>query len=61
MSGTVSCLNHADGSTPLRLEITRMCRVLKVLYEYVVECDGEYGDERVILPLARSVHLLFVL
>ena len=54
MSSTVSCLNPTENAAAMRQEITRMCRVLKVLYEYVAECDGEYGDERLILPLARS-------
>ncbi|CAL1289008.1 unnamed protein product [Larinioides sclopetarius] len=35
-------------------ETTRMVRILKVLREYVGQCDGDYGEERSILPMARA-------
>lgn len=35
-------------------ETTRMVRVQRVLYEYVHQCDGDYGEERAILPMARA-------
>ncbi|XP_046668911.1 probable ubiquitin carboxyl-terminal hydrolase FAF-X isoform X3 [Homalodisca vitripennis] len=47
-------------STPLAAErqyhqksIT-MCRVMKVLQEYISECDGEFSGERKLLPLHRA-------
>lgn len=30
-----------------------MCRVMKVLQEYIGECDGDFALERKILPLHR--------
>lgn len=30
-----------------------MCRVMKVLQEYISECDGEFNGERKLLPLHR--------
>ncbi|XP_076067071.1 ubiquitin carboxyl-terminal hydrolase-like faf isoform X3 [Oratosquilla oratoria] len=55
MYDTVSVLDgDRDSINKVRQETTRMCRVLKVLYEYVAECDGDFGDDRSILPLARA-------
>ncbi|KAB7498699.1 putative ubiquitin carboxyl-terminal hydrolase FAF-X, partial [Armadillidium nasatum] len=55
MYDSVSLLNRdKDGMNKVRQETTRMCRVLKVLYEYIAECDGDFGDDRSILPLARA-------
>ncbi|XP_047471205.1 probable ubiquitin carboxyl-terminal hydrolase FAF-X isoform X2 [Penaeus chinensis] len=55
MYDTVSVLDRdKDSVNRIRQETTRMCRVLKVLYEYVSECDGDFGDDRSILPLGRS-------
>lgn len=34
-------------------EAIRMCRVMKVLQEYISECDGDFINERKILPLHR--------
>jgi len=34
-------------------ETTKMIRVLTVLKEYVNECDEQFGEERIILPLSR--------
>jgi ubiquitin carboxyl-terminal hydrolase 9/24 len=42
-----------DSTNRVRQEVTRACRVLRVLYEYVVECDSEYGEERAFLPLYK--------
>lgn len=39
----------------LQHEAVRMCRVMKVLQEYVSECDGDFSHERSILPLHRFV------
>uniref|UniRef100_UPI00358FF293 ubiquitin carboxyl-terminal hydrolase 9X-like n=1 Tax=Myxine glutinosa TaxID=7769 RepID=UPI00358FF293 len=38
----------------VRQEALRMVRVLTVLREYVTECDGDYHDERTILPMGRA-------
>ncbi|CAG0917225.1 unnamed protein product [Notodromas monacha] len=38
----------------LTMEVVRVCRVLKVLYEYIVHCDYDYPVDRVFLPLARA-------
>ncbi|KAL0281150.1 UNVERIFIED_CONTAM: hypothetical protein PYX00_002224 [Menopon gallinae] len=35
-------------------EAIRMCRVMKVLQEYISECDGDFINERKILPLHRA-------
>ncbi|GFU01705.1 probable ubiquitin carboxyl-terminal hydrolase FAF-X [Nephila pilipes] len=43
-----------DSVNRLRQETTRMVRILKVLREYVGQCDGDYGEERSILPMARA-------
>ena len=54
MFSNVSCLNGRENPIAPLDETIRMCRLLKVLFEYVLEYDGEFGDERSILPLARS-------
>lgn len=55
MYDTVSVLDRdKDSINRVRQDTTRMCRVLKVLYEYVSECDGDFGDDRSILPLGRA-------
>lgn len=41
----------------LRDEAIRMCRVMKVLQEYISECDGDFTNERKILPLHRYVKI----
>ncbi|XP_049853945.1 probable ubiquitin carboxyl-terminal hydrolase FAF-X isoform X1 [Schistocerca gregaria] len=38
----------------LRGEAVKMCRVMKVLQEYIGECDGDFSVERKILPLHRA-------
>lgn len=35
------------------IKVTKMIRVMKVLYEYLVECDVSYNGERFLLPLHR--------
>lgn len=42
-----------DSTNRVRQEVTRACRVLRVLYEYIVECDSDYGEERAFIPLYR--------
>lgn len=42
-----------DSTNRVRQEVTRACRVLRVLYEYIVEYDCEYGEERAFIPLYR--------
>ncbi|MPC53930.1 putative ubiquitin carboxyl-terminal hydrolase FAF-X [Portunus trituberculatus] len=64
MYDTVSVLDRdKDSINRVRQDTTRMCRVLKVLYEYVSECDGDFGDDRSILPLGRvkSAHFMELL
>ncbi|XP_075236606.1 ubiquitin carboxyl-terminal hydrolase-like faf isoform X2 [Lycorma delicatula] len=60
---TISVLNVTSHTTPqdthqmnnrLRIESVKMCRVMKVLQEYISECDGEFIGERKILPLHRA-------
>lgn len=34
-------------------EAVKMCRVMKVLQEYISECDNAFAGERKILPLHR--------
>jgi ubiquitin carboxyl-terminal hydrolase 9/24 len=42
-----------DSTNRVRQEVTRACRVLRVLFEYIVECDSEYGEERAFIPMYR--------
>lgn len=44
-----------DSTNRVRQEVTRACRFLRVLYEYIVECDSDYGEERAYIPLYRYV------
>jgi hypothetical protein len=39
----------------LKGEAVKMCRVMKVLQEYIGECDGDFTVERKILPLHRYI------
>lgn len=43
----------------LKDEAVKLCRVLKVLQEYVSECDGSFVNERKILPLHRYLFKLY--
>ncbi|XP_024944100.1 probable ubiquitin carboxyl-terminal hydrolase FAF-X isoform X6 [Cephus cinctus] len=48
----------------IRTEAVKMCRVMKVLQEYINECDTAFPGERKILPLhraARGKHLSLVI
>ncbi|KAM7302505.1 putative ubiquitin carboxyl-terminal hydrolase FAF-X [Ixodes scapularis] len=38
----------------LQESATRMVRVLRVLSEYVAQCDGDYAGDRTLLPMARA-------
>ncbi|RWS27831.1 putative ubiquitin carboxyl-terminal hydrolase FAF-X-like protein [Leptotrombidium deliense] len=49
---TVSVLEEDD--TRIRVEVTKMTRVLKALHEYISQCDNDFGEERTILPTGRS-------
>ncbi|RWS11107.1 putative ubiquitin carboxyl-terminal hydrolase FAF-X-like protein [Dinothrombium tinctorium] len=49
---TVSVLEEDD--TRIRTEVTKMTRVLKALFEYIYQCDTDFGEERTILPMGRS-------
>ncbi|XP_046391897.1 probable ubiquitin carboxyl-terminal hydrolase FAF-X isoform X3 [Ischnura elegans] len=53
---TDSSSNELDPASELRLrqEAIKMCRVMKVLQEYVSECDRVFVGERKILPLHRA-------
>ncbi|XP_076659536.1 ubiquitin carboxyl-terminal hydrolase-like faf [Halictus rubicundus] len=41
-------------SNKIKLEAMKMCRVMKVLQEYITECDSAFPVERRILPLHRA-------
>ncbi len=43
-----------DKDGKLQQELTRLCRVLKVLHEYILECDADFCEERVFVPLFRA-------
>ena len=43
-----------DAKSKLEKETTKLCRVLKVLHEYVMECDADFGEERTFVPLYRA-------
>ena len=55
---TVSVLQSESGTTRdsgrIKTALQRLCRVLKVLHEYVAECDGDFQEERTLLPLHRA-------
>ncbi|XP_033356836.1 probable ubiquitin carboxyl-terminal hydrolase FAF-X isoform X1 [Bombus vosnesenskii] len=42
-------------SNKIKIEAMKMCRVMKVLQEYINECDTTFPGERKILPLHRAV------
>lgn len=60
---TVTVLNrvYLDGreereeqvTNKIKVEAMKMCRVMKVLQEYINECDTAFPGERKILPLHR--------
>ncbi|XP_065223298.1 probable ubiquitin carboxyl-terminal hydrolase FAF-X isoform X3 [Planococcus citri] len=51
-----SCMESNEGpvKNPIRKESVRMCRILRVLYEYINECDNNFASERKLLPLYRA-------
>uniref|UniRef100_A0A224XFS3 Putative ubiquitin carboxyl-terminal hydrolase faf-x n=1 Tax=Panstrongylus lignarius TaxID=156445 RepID=A0A224XFS3_9HEMI len=52
---TVNVLRNGTPNLPrVHLECVKMCRVLKVLKEYISEYDGEFAGERKFLPLYRA-------
>ncbi|XP_014240200.1 probable ubiquitin carboxyl-terminal hydrolase FAF-X [Cimex lectularius] len=52
---TVVVLRTGTADVPrIHLECVKMCRVLKVLKEYISEYDGEFSGERKCLPLYRA-------
>ncbi|XP_050542237.1 probable ubiquitin carboxyl-terminal hydrolase FAF-X isoform X2 [Daktulosphaira vitifoliae] len=55
---TVSILSKAsmtkDDIRERNKEATKMIRVMKVLYEYLSECDTSFGGDRSLLPLHRA-------
>lgn len=60
---TISALCKQDSSSDqtndclvkkqIHNESVKMCRVLKVLFEYINECDNNFTSERKLLPLYR--------
>ncbi|KAJ8679779.1 hypothetical protein QAD02_015566 [Eretmocerus hayati] len=53
-----------DGKEAIKSEAMKMCRVMKVLQEYLNECDTAFPGERKILPLhraARGKHLSLII
>jgi ubiquitin carboxyl-terminal hydrolase 9/24 len=54
-SDTISIIiNDAAAESKLRQEVQRMTRVLKVMHEYISQCDNDFGEERTVLPMARA-------
>jgi ubiquitin carboxyl-terminal hydrolase 9/24 len=47
-------LNDPASQVKIQQEVSRMTRVLKVLYEYISQCDSDFGEERTILPMSRA-------
>lgn len=52
--------DHALVKSQIRNESVRMCRILRVLYEYINECDNNFTSERKMLPLYRYARLKYV-
>lgn len=50
--------NESIVKTQIRNESIKMCRVLKVLFEYINECDNNFTSERKLLPLYRYVTVI---
>ncbi|XP_026291782.1 probable ubiquitin carboxyl-terminal hydrolase FAF-X isoform X3 [Frankliniella occidentalis] len=60
---TITILSSSSGDSDedpilarkrLQGEAVKLCRVMKVLQEYISECDNDFNGERKILPLQRS-------
>ncbi|XP_050309267.1 probable ubiquitin carboxyl-terminal hydrolase FAF-X isoform X2 [Anthonomus grandis grandis] len=49
-------LDSAQVPDRIRSEAVKMCRVMKVLHEYINECDNAFVGERKILPLHRACY-----
>jgi len=47
-------MNDKASQTQIEAQIIKIIRVLKLLCEYIKQCDNKYGDERSILPLEKS-------
>ena len=54
---TVSVLQTESGAARdqgrIQTALQRLCQVVRVLHEYVSECDGDFQEERTLLPLHR--------
>lgn len=46
--------NDSKDSKMRFIEAEKMCRILKVLQEYIKECDRSFNGDRYILPLVRA-------
>jgi ubiquitin carboxyl-terminal hydrolase 9/24 len=59
---TVSILSKVsmtkDDVIERNIEVTKMIRVMKVLYEYLGECDASFNGDRSLLPLHRYIYIL---
>ena len=55
---TVSVLQTESGAARdqgrIQTALQRLCQVVRVLHEYVSECDGDFQEERTLLPLHRA-------
>ncbi|KAI1278141.1 putative ubiquitin carboxyl-terminal hydrolase FAF-X [Halotydeus destructor] len=51
---TVSVLERKDEADKVLHEVLRMTRVLELLYEYINQCDADFGEDRTILPMGRA-------
>jgi len=62
---TVSILSkplmNNDDVIERNIEITKMIRVMKVLYEYLGECDASFNGDRSLLPLHRYIFYLYII
>lgn len=54
LAGDNDSKGDEEAENKLAQEMTRLCRVLKVLHEYVLECDSDYNEERSFVPLYRA-------
>ena len=55
---TVSVLQTESGAARdqgrIQTALQRLCRVVRVLHEYVSECDGDFQEERTLLPPSQG-------
>lgn len=47
-------LGDPASESKIKQEVNRITRLLKVLHEYIFQCDSDFGDERTILPMALA-------